>query len=295
MDVVKTETLPCVQQDAASMLKFIAQSLKTTNEIVSAILEGSRNGTPVIFIHGNSSTKTVWSYQIAAVREHGCAVLATDLPGHGDSENAQEPGACYSIPGYANVIRRLCDTLNWGAANVVGWSLRAHIGLELLADTRVRSLLIVGAPPIQVRPEAIAEAFHQTEVAALAGKSDLSEHEANLFAATILGGSHMVTREHLDAVKRTHGIVRAMLYESIFRSIGADERQAAETIEKRLCIVVGEKDPFIRLDYLRSLSYRALWRNRIFVIAGAGHAPHWECPKSFNTILLEFLNEDSAE
>jgi pimeloyl-ACP methyl ester carboxylesterase len=81
-----------------------------------------------------------------------------------------------------------------------------------------------------------------------------------------------------------------MLFDSVFRGIGADERQAVETMDTPLCIVHGENDPFIRLDYMQSLKYRALWRDRIFVIAGAGHAPHWQCPKSFNEILLEFLS-----
>jgi pimeloyl-ACP methyl ester carboxylesterase len=40
---------------------------------------------------------------------------------------------------------------------------------------------------------------------------------------------------------------------------------------------------------LRSLNYRALWKGRVQVIAGAGHAPHWERPSAFNRILEEFF------
>jgi pimeloyl-ACP methyl ester carboxylesterase len=52
----------------------------------------------------------------------------------------------------------------------------------------------------------------------------------------------------------------------------------------------GEHGPFVRLYYLQALKYRALWRGRIYLIAGAGHAPHWQCPKNSNNILVDFLS-----
>jgi pimeloyl-ACP methyl ester carboxylesterase len=286
---VKIEKLECRQFDAERPLKFTPRTLTTADGSVSAIVvEGRRD--PVVFIHGNSSTKSVWSHQIAAVQDRGTAVLAPDLPGHGDSRDAHQPETTYNIPGYASVITSLCNMLNWTSVTIVGWSLGGHIGLELLAkDDRVRSLLIVGAPPVPVQLEAIAEAFQQTEVMGLAGKRVFTEDEANAFAVATLGGQGWVSSELLRDVRRTHGLAREMFFASIVGRIGADERQAVETIDKPLCIVHGEKDPFIRLDYLQSLRYRALWRDRIFVIADAGHAPHWQCSKSFNEILLDFL------
>ena len=75
------------------------------------------------------------------VKRHGRAVLAPDLPGHGESENSPTPEATYSLPGYAAVVGGLIDRLQWPLVDVVGWSLGGHIGLELFAtDPRVRSL-----------------------------------------------------------------------------------------------------------------------------------------------------------
>ena len=45
----------------------------------------------------------------------------------------------------------------------------------------------------------------------------------------------------------------------------------------------------MRLDYLLSLNYRSLWNDRIYVISGAGHAPHWQAPAAFNEIMAGFL------
>jgi pimeloyl-ACP methyl ester carboxylesterase len=285
--------MECGESNAVSLIKSTPHSFDTAHGKISAILEG--NGDPVVFIHGNSSTKSVWSHQIAAARGQGRAVLALDLPGHGGSEGANQPETTYSIPGYATVIRSLCENLNWTAFDIVGWSLGGHVGLELLAtDKRVRSLLILGAPPVKVEADAVAEAFCPTELLGLAGKAVLSDAEAYAFATATLGdwttgGTERLFREHLNDVKRTHGIAREMLFASILKGMGADERKAVETIDTPVCIVHGEKDPFIRLDYLQSLKYRNLWHDRIFVITGAGHAPHMQCPNSFSRILLEFL------
>jgi pimeloyl-ACP methyl ester carboxylesterase len=258
-------------------------------ETIAAICEEAGRD-PVVFIHGNSCTKTAWLHQIAAVRRRGRAVLAPDLPGHGQSKDSPRPEHTYTFPGYAGVITALIDQLHWRAVDVVGWSLGGHIGLELLAtDRRVRSLLIVGTPPVPLKPESIDAAFYPTDSLGLAGKPDYSDADAVAFGTAFMGGAQLLPLEFLNAVKRTDGRARQIMFASALRGVGADERQVVETIDKPLCVVHGENEPFVRLDYLRSLQYRALWRDRIHVISGAGHAPHWQCPESFNKLLLEFL------
>lgn len=258
-------------------------------ETISAICEETGRN-PVVFIHGNSCTKTAWLHQIAAVRRRGRAVLAPDLPGHGQSQDSPRPEHTYSFPGYAAVITALLDQLHWRAVDVVGWSLGGHVGLELLeTDPRVRSLLIVGTPPVPLKEEALGQAFYQTESMGLAGKPDFSEAEAVAFGTAFMGGPRLLPLEFLNAVRRTDGKARQHMFANALRGFGADQRQVVEQVDKPLCVVHGEKEPFVRLDYLQSLNYRALWRDRIHVISGAGHAPHWQCPESFNKVLLEFL------
>lgn len=128
-------------------------------EIAAIVAPGPRR--PVLLLHGNSSSKSVWARQIPLLVEQGRGVLAPDLPGHGDSDDARDPEATYSFPGYAAAIGGLLDALGWNAVDVVGWSLGGHVGLELLAtDRRVQSLLIVGTPPIRPCPEALEQAFY---------------------------------------------------------------------------------------------------------------------------------------
>jgi pimeloyl-ACP methyl ester carboxylesterase len=81
------------------------------------------------------------------------------------------------------------------------------------------------------------------------------------------------------------------MFESVLNGIGTDEQLTVETSAKPLCVVQGEREPFVRIDYLSSLLYASLYGGHIHVLRGAGHAPHWQLPIDFNAILLRFLSE----
>jgi pimeloyl-ACP methyl ester carboxylesterase len=105
----------------------------------------------------------------------------------------------------------------------------------------------------------------------------------------MMGGADQLTSELLAAAARTDGKARACMFANGLRGVGADQRATVEHSDKPLCVVHGNDEPFVRLDYLRSIKYRALWNKRIHVIAGAGHAPHWQSPSIFNDLLQAFL------
>jgi pimeloyl-ACP methyl ester carboxylesterase len=289
--LVAVETVPYVRPARprrAALVSWRVERLTVSGVGISAIVEPGR-GHPIVFLHGNSSTKAVWTHQVAAAKRHGRAVLAPDLPGHGDSEDSCHPEATYSLPGYAAVVSGLIDRAQWTSVDVVGWSLGGHIGLELFAtDPRVRSLLIVGTPPGRPSAEAIQQAFHASADMQLAGKASFTNADALAYGTAMMGGSAHLTAQLLACIKRTDGKARQFLFESALAGIGSDQRRTVETLDKPLCVVHGAREPFVRLDYLCSLDYRALWNNRIHVIGDAGHAPHWESPAEFNNILLNF-------
>jgi len=280
---------PPDQQPSDDGPGFPAQKFELYGTAIAAIfLPGA--GRPVIFLHGNSSTKAVWSHQIDLMRRHGRAVLAPDLPGHGESENSRTPQTTYSFPGYAAVIRALLDRFSWPAVDIVGWSLGGHIGLELLAtDPRVHSLLIVGTPPARPCAEALSQVFYTSDCMQLAGMGHFSETDAVTYGVAMMGGREYLTPHLLANIRRADGNARQFLFASALGGVGTDQRKSVETIDRPLCVVHGEQEPFVRLDYLSSLSYRRLWNNRVQVIPGAGHAPHWQSPAAFNSILAGFM------
>lgn len=173
---------------------------------------------------------------------------------------------------------------------MVGWSLGGHIGLQLLAtERRINSLLIVGTPPVPLCAESLQAAFWPSGALGLTGKDEFTSSEAVTYATAMMGGPAQLTPELLRAVKRTDSKARRMLFDSALRGLGVDQKETVESSDKPVCVVHGEREPFVRLDYLRSLRYRSLWGGRIFVVKGAGHAPQWQRPAIFNRILMNFL------
>lgn len=286
-EIVQFRKAPIVA--GAGVLVGEALTFPTMAAAISAHLVRGR-GRPVLFIHGNSSCKEIWRHQLRELALAGRSALALDLPGHGMSANALDPRETYSFPGYAAVLEDVLEQLGWSAVDVVGWSLGGHIGLQLYATSRrVNSLLIVGTPPVPLAEESLEQAFFATPVMQLAGKEDFSGDDARRYLADTLGAHRLATPALAGNVMRTDGCARRFMMENALNGVGIDQRRAVETISKPLCVVHGACEPFVRLDYLESIDYRCLWNNRIHVIPGAGHAPHWQFPQAFNGIMTDFL------
>jgi len=246
---------------------------------------------PVLLLHGNSSSKEIFSYQITMLRRRGVGIVAPDLPGHGASEDARRPKSTYSFPGYAGVLRDVLDQLALSAVHVVGWSLGGHVGLELLAtDRRVRSLLITGTPPIDPGPNVVEQAFLPSAAMSLTGKRNLSRRQVQIYGECLVGGKAYLTSGILRTLRRTDGGARYWMARNGLSGIGTNEVQTVRTNACPLAVIHGRRDAFVNRDYLDSVHYRALWRNRVQVV-DAGHAPHWQRPRLFNRLLISFLEE----
>ncbi|MEQ1672112.1 MAG: alpha/beta fold hydrolase, partial [Hyphomicrobium sp.] len=142
----------------------------------------------VLLLHGNSSCKEVFAAVIPELIAGGHEVLAIDLPGHGNSSDAQSPDVVYCFPGYAAVVRALLDRLEWNNFIVVGWSLGGHVALELAAlRPDCSGIMLIGSPPGKPSPEALQEAFIASGATLLAGKLEFSEVDAFTYVSQMLG------------------------------------------------------------------------------------------------------------
>lgn len=95
---------------------------------------------------------------------------------------------------------------------------------------------------------------------------------------------------YTSAVRRTDGRARQYMVEAILAGMQIDQREFVTTSSVPLAIINGADDPVINLDYIDTLKYRNLWKDRPLRLAGAGHGPHWQQHHIFNEILQSFLN-----
>lgn len=256
----------------------------------------SQQGAPaVVFIHGNSASKALFAAQFDKLLTDRYRLVAIDLPGHGESEDARDPERTYTMPGYADVIRQVLAQLHIERFFLVGWSLGGHIAIELAATTpRPLGIVISGTPPLSKSLESLWEAFVPSPHMMLTGKPDFTDEEALTYAHETTAPGFGRDDPRYLAVRRTDGRARARVVASMAEGLGVDQRRTVEEVDVPLAIINGADDPFLNPDYFAKPRYANLWRNEVFRMAGCRHAPFLEKPEAFNTLLAAFFEDVSV-
>jgi len=102
-------------------------------------------GEPLLFIHGLGSSSRDWELQLDFFTQN-YQVILIDVRGHGRS--GKPPGP-YSIPLFADDIKKLLQTLQVGPAHILGISLGGMIGFQMGINypDMIKSLVIVNSTP----------------------------------------------------------------------------------------------------------------------------------------------------
>jgi pimeloyl-ACP methyl ester carboxylesterase len=217
-----------------------------------AVCESEGQGPAAVLIHGNSSSSRAFSRQLEGALGERFRLVAVDLPGHGASDDANEPSA-YSLPGHARAVRAVVDALQLGGAVFAGWSLGGHVALEMAPDLpSARGFVIFGAPPLAF-PPAMANAF--------------LPHPAMSFTFMEKAGRD-----------------QAAAYVAAWFKPGFADVPA-------FAVLHGPEDQLVNGGYFASVPMPTLWRGAVQTIAGAGHTPQWETPAAFDALVAAFIEE----
>ncbi len=248
----------------------------------------------MLLIHGNSSCKEIFDYQMARPFIDRYRMIAVDLPGHGgsdpDFEPHFDPQTSYTMKGYAGVMAEVLAALEIDQVAVLGWSLGGHIALEMVPlYPGLRGLMITGTPPLSHDPAEAAVAFLPSPHMALTGKEVLEDREIEAYATANCGEDPPPFM--VDAVKRTDGRARAIMIADARSGGASDQKAIAAGMKVPFAIVNGAEEPFVSNAYLQGLGFTHLWGGGPHFIEKAGHAPFWERPPEFNVLLSRFLAE----
>jgi pimeloyl-ACP methyl ester carboxylesterase len=256
-----------------------------------AVHESAGRGPPVVLIHGNSSSSRVFSRQLDGPLGQRFRLIAVDLPGHGASDDAKDPNA-YSLPGHARAVCAVLDALEIDEAHFVGWSLGGHIALEMAPDlTNPRGFVIFGTPPL-TSGEAMSEAFLPNPAMKVTFQESVDSAEASAYVAAFFRpGFADVPPFFLDDVLRTDGRARSNLGASVQRGEARDEGEVARDLTVPLAVLHGDEEQLINRRYFASVAMPTLWRRAVQMIPDAGHAPQWETPKVFDSLIEAFVTE----
>lgn len=258
--------------------------MPTSAGAIGCIEAGGGPRTPILFLHGVGSDKTVWRPQVeyfAASRR----AIAIDYPGYGESDMAAA-----SRDDFARAALALLDALHVEQAHVCGLSLGGVVAVAMhhLAPGRCASLVL--ADTFAVHPD--GQAIHDRSVAASREMpmADLAAARApSLLGA---GASESVRSEIVATMARLSPAAYRQGAEAVWL---ADQRDRAAAIAVPTLVLVGDEDkitPPALSEDLAALVGRARPRRphvRLAVIEGAGHLANLERPAAFNGQVDQFL------
>lgn len=135
-----------------------------STDVVPLVFErGPVDGPPVLLIHGlGSDACGTWkdSGACRALDAAGFGWIAPDLPGHGKSAKPHD-AAAYELPALVRKVLAVLDDVGVAVADVVGYSLGAHVALAIATThpERVRRLVLGGIGSTATLPPAVVAQF----------------------------------------------------------------------------------------------------------------------------------------
>lgn len=241
----------------------------------------------VVFVHGAQHDHSVWILQSRYLAHHGYAVLALDLPGHGQS--AGPPLA--SVEDCARWLLALLAQLGVQGATVVGHSMGSLIALEAASrggSAIGRIVLVATAYPMQVSP-ALLEATRTDEGRAIDLINIWSHSQAFGGFAHKPGnpgpGFDIVWQNKRLMERQKPGVLA-----NDFAACNAYARgaEAAAAVKVPALFILAEKDAMTAARSGRELA-ASIAGAQVVVVPAAGHAVMAEAPDAVRKALVDFL------
>lgn len=113
---------------------------------------GSPGGTPILAIHGVTSSNRAWQCLAGSLVPHGYTIFAVDLRGRGNSNSLPGP---FGMATHADDMISVIDYLKVDSIDVIGHSMGGFVVVALLAlhPSRVaRAVLVDGGIPLPLPP-----------------------------------------------------------------------------------------------------------------------------------------------
>lgn len=243
---------------------------------------GSGDGTPVVFVPGY--TDSCYSYGPLLAEFPGrFRLIAVSQRGHGDSD---KPRDGYTLDQLAADLLAFLDALGVGRAVLVGHSLGTLVALRVASDhpERVLGLCLLGAMKTLRGNPGAQELWSEAvqHIGAAADPAFVREFQQGTLAQPV--DPAWFERIVSESCKLPGFVWRDLLSDALH-----DQRDIDfGSIPAPALVVWGDQDGFTGLDEQDAMS-AAMPRGALRVVAGAGHAVHWEQPRETAAMLEAFF------
>ena len=250
---------------------------------LGASQQGDGAATPIVFLHGVGSDKSVWAPQLQHFGQSRSAV-AFDYPGYGESE--LKPDA--TRDDFAASVLAGLDALEIERAHICGLSLGGVIAIAMHAAAPQRCASLILADTFAVHPE--GQAIHDRSVDASrnAGMRAIAEQRVGALLA------RATADEIRNEVIETMAAIDPEAYRLGARAVWlADQRERVAAIDVPTLVIVGTLDAITPPSLSDELG--DLIGARVTRLEGASHLANLDQPEAFNSAIESFLSEIDAK
>jgi len=240
---------------------------------------GGGHATPIVFLHGVGSDKSVWHPQLDHFSRERRAI-AFDYPGYGDSDPAPEGT---TRDDFASAIVSAMHELGVDRAHICGLSLGGVVAIAMHHAAPERCASLILADTFAVHPE--GRAIYERSLAGSRDLRAMAEARADVLLAQPADPS--LRSEVVETMSRIDPAAYCIGAEAVWL---ADQRERVQAIKVPTLVLVGDQD-LVTPPALSNELADLLPEARLQVIGGAGHLGNVEKPDEFNRFVDAFVNE----
>jgi pimeloyl-ACP methyl ester carboxylesterase len=264
-----------------------------TSGLTLATYEKPGSGTPIIFLHGISSSSQVFEKIWNDNKFADAHLFAFDLPGHGKSPFASDPSD-YTIIKLSKLVADVINQKQFRDAVLIAHSIGGHLGLHAMRFTDgIKGIMLSDTAPCH-GPESIPAGYAMSEDIMAFFKSQATEEE--LAKALNL---EVLRNEHQDVVRNSYlsadGRIREILASEIGTFFGSKDFVSEVDLMQdpglQTAMIIGEHERMINRTYLEGLSIANLWKDQVHVVSQSAHCPMLENPDEFSELVRGFVAE----
>jgi 3-oxoadipate enol-lactonase len=239
--------------------------------------EAGSGATPIVFLHGVGSDKSVWRPQL----DHFSATrraVAFDYPGYGDSDPAPEGTG---RDDYAAAILSAMDGLRIDRAHVCGLSLGGVVAIAMHHAASARCASLILADSFALHPD--GRAIYDRSIAASTDLRAMAEARVDILLAQ--PADLEVRRAVVDTLARIDPAAYRIGAEAVWL---ADQRDRAARIDVPTLVLCGIEDKVTPPSLSEELT-RLIPGARMQLIPRAGHIANLENRDAFNRAVEVFV------
>ena len=250
-------------------------SIDTARGRIGLIETGSGDETPILFLHGVGSDKSVWRPQLEHFGKSRWA-LAFDYPGYGESD----PAGNATRDDFAAAMLAAMDSLGVGKAHVCGLSLGGVIAIAMHSAAPERCASLILADTFAVHPQ--GRAIYDRSVAASQDIRALAEARVG---ALLVSEDPAIRSEIVE----TMAAIDPEAYRVGARAVWlADQRERAAAIRVPTLVICGEEDAITPPSLSEELA-SLISGSKLEIIAAASHLANLDKTAEFNAAIDFFL------